>query len=56
VIAIIGSGTVGRTVGKCFSRYGFDVVFYDTNGNVLKDLERDIKRYRVLTYEKDGSA
>ena len=40
MIAIIGSGTVGRAVGKCFSRYGFDVVFYDTNGNVLKDLKR----------------
>jgi len=41
VIAIIGSGTVGRAVGKCFSRYGFDVVFYDINGNVLKDLKRE---------------
>ena len=37
-LSILGSGLVGKAVGKVFVRYGFEVIFHDKNRAVLKVL------------------
>lgn len=37
-IGIIGAGYVGRAIGTYFARKGQNVVFYDINGSVVKDM------------------
>jgi len=40
-IAIIGAGVVGRATGRGFSELGHDVVFADTDRNVVQTLRRE---------------
>jgi len=40
-IAIIGAGVVGRATGRGFSELGHDVVFVDTDRNVVQTLRRE---------------
>lgn len=44
-LSILGSGLVGKTIGKVFMRYWFDVIFYDRDRTVLKGLASE--GYRV---------
>jgi len=39
-MAIIGSGKVGFATGKGFSETGNDVIFYDSNAEVLEEIEK----------------
>jgi UDPglucose 6-dehydrogenase len=55
-ISIIGSGIVGKAVGKVFADCGYDVVFYDTNENCLSlltsqgyKISRDLKEVILST-------
>ncbi len=40
-IAIIGSGVVGKATGKGFSELGHDVIFVDTDPDVVRSLRRE---------------
>jgi len=42
-VSIIGSGVVGKTVGFGFERLGYEVIFYDTDEVVVKELSREHK-------------
>ena len=40
-LSILGSGLIGKAVGKVFARYGFEVIFHDRNRAVLEPLASD---------------
>ena len=52
-ISIIGSGVVGKTMGFGFERLGHEVIFYDIDENVVKELSREHKATKDLTAIKD---
>ncbi|MBT9141077.1 MAG: GDP-mannose 6-dehydrogenase [Dehalococcoidia bacterium] len=37
-ISIVGSGTVGQALGKVFTKYGYQVIFCDVDGERLEEL------------------
>jgi lactate dehydrogenase-like 2-hydroxyacid dehydrogenase len=45
-LSILGSGRVGKAVGKVFPRYGFEVIFHDRDRAVLKALASEDYRER----------
>nr|QNO51562.1 hypothetical protein FJOHDBIG_00010 [Methanosarcinales archaeon ANME-1 ERB6] len=51
-LSILGSGPVGKAVGKAFARYGFEVIFHDMNRAVLKALASE--GYKV-SYDLEGA-
>jgi len=51
-LSILGSGLVGKAVGKVFARYGFEVIFHDKNQAVLKALASE--GYKV-SYALEGA-
>jgi len=52
-ISIIGSGVVGKTMGFGFERLEHEVIFYDIDANVVKELSREHKATKDLTAVKD---
>ena len=52
-VGIIGSGVVGKTMGFGFERLGHEVIFYDIDGIVVKELSREHKATNDLNAIKD---
>ena len=52
-ISIIGSGVVGKTMGFGFERLEHEVIFYDIDENVIKELSREHKATNDLSAVKD---
>jgi UDPglucose 6-dehydrogenase len=52
-ISIIGSGVVGKTMGFCFEKLEHEVIFYDIDENVVKELSREHKATNDLNAIKN---
>lgn len=52
-ISIIGSGVVGKTVGFGFEKLGHEIVFYDIDENVVKELSREHRATNDLNAIRD---
>ncbi|MCW3128742.1 MAG: NAD(P)-binding domain-containing protein [Methanophagales archaeon] len=51
-LSILGSGLIGKAVGKVFARYGFEVIFHDRNRAVLEPLASEGCK---VSYDLDGA-
>ena len=53
-VSIIGSGVVGKTIGFGFERLEHEVIFYDIDENVVKELSREHKATNDLNAIKNA--